>query len=405
MTTPKQSTNNTALFIFSLSIGYITSFFFGFHLTSIEIIRNIYFTDSYPERAQHYYYIAALPFIFPVLSNISRAIIPIEADSWIGVIHFFHSLAFICLIFNNTILFYIGKAFAGFAIGLSATAVPEYVGRLRPDSRGILTYLFQTFIIVGILSGQILTIFVKTPLISKISFFSVSIIALLSAFFTKFIYSTNQTDQSDQTDGKDQSKTHKTISDLLSNSDSYKSIGISLIIHMAQQFSCINGILTYSNSLLKENEDSGQKRTIVMGIFSLFCTFIASFFIEWAGRKTLLQLSNVIVILGLSILLQGKYPLIALLVFQFGFCIGLGPVTWLLTSEIFPTEYQPVASPICSIINWVLASLTVLYFEKLFQSIGNSILYFNIAVLSIFTVVLYFQLTETKGQVKPTFQS
>ncbi|KRH93205.1 Major Facilitator Superfamily (MFS), partial [Pseudoloma neurophilia] len=179
-----------------------------------------------------------------------------------------------------------------------------------------------------------------------------------------------------------------------------KSILIAIFVHIAQQASCINAVITYSNGILDKNSDgsSAQQRTFCIGLFSLVVTCGASFIIESVGRKVLLQLSIAIVIASLWMLIKKYSAFSALLLFQFGFSFGLGPITWLLTNEIFPVEYQAIAAPLCSTINWFLATITVLFFEDWLHKYGMHILYGNISCLFIIACALQILLAETRGQ-------
>lgn len=380
-------------FYISLITSYSSAFFFGFHLTSLEMIRKHYFDPANAEMFVHFYYLAAITFFVPIFSGILRSLTHLSIQKWLLIILMSHSFSFTCYIPTNVVFFYIGRISAGFAIGLSTTVVPEYVGQLNSEQRGQLTYLFQTFIITGILSGQIATIFAKNTFLVKIFFIFVSLLALIAGILTRFIKVPSR-----ENDTNHENIPKKTTYDLFKENNSKKSICIALLIHTAQQATCINAVLTYSNTLLdQENVESSQKRTIIMGFFSLFVTCVASFIIEKIGRKILLQASSLLIMISLWILINLSNPLIALLVFQFGFSFGLGPITWLLTNEIFPSEYQSVATPICSTINWSLATMTVLFFEKWINLYGIKILYVNIVALFIISCVLQFLLKETKG--------
>lgn len=381
-------------FYISLISSYACAFFFGFHLTSIEMIRKHYFLSLDASMLIHFYYLAAITFFVPILSGILRSLVYLSIQRWLLIILLSHCLSFTCYIPSKIAIFYIARILAGFAIGLSTTVVPEYLGQLNPEKRGLLTYLFQTFIITGILVGQIATILAKNRFLVKVYFLGFSLLALIAGILTRFIIIQSRENGSNRDD-----RMRKTTSDLFRERNSKKSIFIALLIHIAQQATCINAVLTYSNTLMDQKDvDSSQKRTILMGFFSLIVTCAASFIIEKVGRKILLQASSLLIMLSLWILIQQYNPLAALLLFQFGFSFGLGPITWLLTNEIFPQVYQSVATPLCGTINWLLATVTVLFFEKWINLYGVEIIYGNIAVLFMISCILQYLLVETRGQ-------
>ena len=70
---PIQNYSKTKQYI-SLTTGYLTAFFFGFHLTGIEMIRNHFFEKDAALRST-FYIIAAIPFAVPILSGLLRPFI------------------------------------------------------------------------------------------------------------------------------------------------------------------------------------------------------------------------------------------------------------------------------------------------------------------------------------------
>lgn len=406
---------------FSLFISFLTALALGYHHTSLQMIINYFF---YEEQTQSkLYYTASVFFIVPIFGGILRSSIYLSLLDWIKIIFLSNSIAFIGYVFNDTRIFFISRCFGGFAAGLCLTVVPEYIGVTDKENIGFLSTIFVEFIILGIVFGQIITLLAKKMLLMKLFFFVPACFFLICAFLTRFIHdpdiSTTQLPEKknftecmtiNQTTCKPFNHTHMatqynsndlTISGLFKNPNATKSIVLAVLIHMAQQLSCINCIVTYSNTLLSEGDgssNSAQIRSIIMGIFSFVVTLAISPLPERMGRKVLFQVSIALTAISLAILIYGKYNLFAVLLFQFGFAIGLGPITWLVTIEIFPVEYQRVAAPILGSVNWFCAAITVLFFRMLLDSIGPSVLWFNVAGLIIVMIVLQILLEETKNQ-------
>ncbi|KRH93273.1 Major Facilitator Superfamily (MFS) [Pseudoloma neurophilia] len=390
----RDQNNMRSKFYLSLAVCYLTAFFFGFHLTGIEMIRKFYFKTN-EKLVQKYYYIAAILFAVPIFGGIFRSFIFLNIPQWFCIIHSSHLAAFLLYMTGYIQLFYVARFFAGFGMGLSSSVVPEYVGKLAPERRGFLTYLFQTYILVGVLTGQICTI-LSTKIVFMNSFYGIAACTALIAAICTFVIILPE---EDDIKNSRSNETHKTLLDLLKDNKSKKSIMIALLTHVTQQMTCIKAVLTYSNTLFERSSPgSAQKKTILVGFFSLVITYFTSFIIERVGRKILVQLSTIVVCVSLWILIKDYNPLFALILFQFGYSFGLGPVTWLLTSEIFPIEYQPVAVPICGIINWFCATMTVLFFEKWIKAYGAQILYINIAILLVVACMMQVLLKETRGR-------
>ncbi|XP_068119043.1 solute carrier family 2, facilitated glucose transporter member 10 [Hyperolius riggenbachi] len=91
--------------------------------------------------------------------------------------------------------------------------------------------------------------------------------------------------------------------------------------------------------------------------------------------------------------------LLSLMAFVSAFSIGFGPMTWLVLSEIYPTEIRGRAFAFCNCLNWASNLLITLTFLDVIDSIGLSwtfLLYGLMGVASI--IFIYFSIPETKGR-------
>jgi MFS family permease len=81
------------------------------------------------------------------------------------------------------------------------------------------------------------------------------------------------------------------------------------------------------------------------------------------------------------------------------FAVGLGPVFWLVLSEIYPLSIRGRAMSVGTIVNWAANLLVALSFLTLVRGIGKAPtfwLYGGITVLAWFFA--YFKVPETKGK-------
>ncbi|XP_029416657.1 solute carrier family 2, facilitated glucose transporter member 10 isoform X2 [Nannospalax galili] len=91
--------------------------------------------------------------------------------------------------------------------------------------------------------------------------------------------------------------------------------------------------------------------------------------------------------------------LICMMVYVSAFSFGFGPVTWLVLSEIYPTEIRGRAFAFCSSFNWAANLFISLSFLDVMGAIGLSwtfLLYGLTAVLGLAFIYLF--VPETKGQ-------
>jgi predicted MFS family arabinose efflux permease len=86
------------------------------------------------------------------------------------------------------------------------------------------------------------------------------------------------------------------------------------------------------------------------------------------------------------------------IVFIIGFALSLGPVPWIIMSEIFPTDARGVASSIATGANWLSNLIVVLLFPTIKDKVGaNSFFIFagGMVLFILFTILVVY---ETKNK-------
>ena len=128
-------------------------------------------------------------------------------------------------------------------------------------------------------------------------------------------------------------------------------IVIGTVLSMLQQFTGINAVLYYGADIFEKALGYGKedvlKQQILLAFVNLIFTFIAMYTVDKLGRKPLLYIGSVGMIVGfllLSLSLQfevvGVISLIGVLVFIGSFALSMGPVVWVLLSEMFPNKIR-----------------------------------------------------------------
>jgi SP family xylose:H+ symportor-like MFS transporter len=191
---------------------------------------------------------------------------------------------------------------------------------------------------------------------------------------------------------------------------------IGIMLSVFQQITGINAILYYgaeifSNALGYGAEDALKQQLWTAGVNLLF-TFIAILTIDKWGRKPLLLLGTTGMFMGLSILALtiysgqlGLISLLAILLFIGSFAMSMGPVVWVLLSEIFPNTIRSVAMSIAVAAQWLFNAIVANGFpiingSQLNIDVFNGVLpYFIFAAFSLMTFIFVWKLVpETKGK-------
>ena len=148
--------------------------------------------------------------------------------------------------------------------------------------------------------------------------------------------------------------------------------------------------------------------TVVVGLINLVFTLVAVSLMDRAGRRPLLLVGLAVQGVSLTAVAwmfhahsSGIAVLVAILVFIASFALALGPIPWLLSSEIFPAKIRGRAMLVAAFTVWVSCFLVAQTFPMLNDSpsIGPAMTFGLYAVVSFAGLLFtYFRLPETKGR-------
>ncbi|HEX4430839.1 MAG TPA: sugar porter family MFS transporter [Frankiaceae bacterium] len=190
-------------------------------------------------------------------------------------------------------------------------------------------------------------------------------------------------------------------------------IGISLAVF--QQITGINTIIYYAPTLLSSaglGNSAALLANVVNGAVNVLMTLVAIRLLDRTGRRPLLLGGTAGMVVGMLVValtfalggshLHGGTAYIAiagLLLYTGSFAIGLGPVFWLLISEIYPVRIRGQAMSVATMANWGANFVVTISFLSLLSAIGNAGTFFLFAGLSILALA-YFQrqVPETKNR-------
>lgn len=188
-------------------------------------------------------------------------------------------------------------------------------------------------------------------------------------------------------------------------------VGIGLAI--AQQITGINTVIYYAPTIFKFAGLSSASVAILasvgVGIINVIFTLVAMQLIDRVGRRPLLLVSLAgmsisLFVLGLAFKLPqlsgslGWIAVISLMIYVGSFAVGLGPVFWLVLSEIYPLRIRGRAMSIGTITNWGANLIVALSFLSLTKGIGKAATFWLFGAISIGSwFFAYFLVPETKG--------
>lgn len=189
---------------------------------------------------------------------------------------------------------------------------------------------------------------------------------------------------------------------------------LSLVVALAvlQQITGINTVLFYG-SVIWERELGGHNHSTTIGanatigLVNFVVTIFALWLIERSGRRPLLMFSSGCMaicqlLLGLAFLFNSPpAPLVlgAMLLCVAAFAIGLGPVTWTLMAELFPTSVRGRAMSVANMALWIASFVLTFTFLSLARAITITGAFCLYSFLCVVTFLLVWRAApETKGK-------
>ncbi len=143
-----------------------------------------------------------------------------------------------------------------------------------------------------------------------------------------------------------------------------RALGIGVVLAVLQQVTGINVFLYFAPEIFREivgeQTDAAMLQTVTVGAVNLLFTLVAIGTVDRVGRKPLMIVGSAgmgLALLGLGLAAYYGRTEAWVLAFILGyiacFAVAVGPVTWVILSEIFPTHIRGRAMAIATIFLWV----------------------------------------------------
>lgn len=180
------------------------------------------------------------------------------------------------------------------------------------------------------------------------------------------------------------------------------------LLFILQNLSGIDGILYYAPSIFgKLGFNAGVAAlaaTFGLGIANFIATLIALRLVDGAGRRPLLVWGSAAMVAGLgltvaaALLDQPWVGLAGLTLYIVAFALSLGPLPYVLMSELFPAAIREQGVAVATTISWLFNGAIALGFPGLVEAVGLTVamsLFLGVCVASFVVAVLF--VPETRG--------
>jgi len=325
----------------------------------------------------------------------------------------------------------------GVGIGITSVVAPLYISEVSPaEIRGALVSLYQFAITVGILGAFVvdyalahdeawrwmlgLAVVPSTILITGMLFMPES---------PRYLFKAGR-DEDARRDlarihGPDEALAEEKIilqaaSAPVAGFEALREPAVKLALFIGiglaslQQFTGINTVIYYGPHIFQlagiGSAQASILATALVGVVNVLATLIAIFLVDRVGRKPLLYLGCGGMFVALATLafvfaqphVEGalvEITLASLMLYVGCFAFSLGPIVWLLISEIFPLRARGLGMSISTLANWVANFLVSQFFLTMLARLGTPLTFSVYAALCLVTIVFVARMVpETKRE-------
>lgn len=344
----------------------------------------------------------------------------------------------LCAFAPNVYVLILSRIFVGFAVGIVNFVVPLYLSEVSPKNlRGTLVSLYQWAITAGILFSYFINAVFAQAVYNWRWMLFAGVVPGLVLFIgmcfmsdtPRWLVSKNRDDEAKKVFSKiepdiEPEKEIAEIKETLVDNRQEKAfrlkkwmimpfvVGIGIMF--AQICTGINTIIYYAPTIFKtagfDSNLTAIYATTGIGVVNFIMTIVAVFFTDRIGRKPLLYfgLTGVMLslfALGTSFAFAGvlgsslKWVAVGSLVtYIICFAMSLGPIGWILVSEVFPLRIRGIAMSVCTVSNFAFNFFVVGSFPVLMHRIGGAWTFWIFGIVSILCIIfVYFFVPETKG--------
>jgi MFS transporter, SP family, arabinose:H+ symporter len=338
----------------------------------------------------------------------------------------------------NSLSIFIGfRVLGGFAVGIASMLSPMYISEISPaPRRGRLVSFNQLAIVIGILLA-----FVSNALLVNSGEnnwrWMLAVMGLPALLFFVFLFFAPESPRwlvqkgfsdkafkiLEKVNGSELAK-----EELLTIEESIKSeedtgtyrevfsgrmrpiLIIGVFLAVFSQITGINSIMYYAPVIFQSigaGASSAVTQTALIGGGNLIFTFLAIILIDKLGRKPLLIGGTIGMIISLTSIAvafylkkyEGYVILFFILTYIASFAASLGPVTWVLVSEIFPNKLRSKAMSLAIVSLWLANFILILVFPVVLNRLGGATAFLIFDLMCVLLLLFaIFRVPETKGK-------
>lgn len=332
-----------------------------------------------------------------------------------------------------------GRIVSGIAVGIVSVVTPLYLAEIAPPHlRGRCVSLFQFCISLGIVLAFSMAFLFSEGQNWEMLFFIGACFAFLQLLTILFIPETpywmlsrGKNDLAIRTlrrlrkdllwkieiEEIHKRKTEKHLKDKKQLADFFKPhmpyiLMVGFLPSIFQQITGVNAVVYYTPKIFQIAGSISATNSIIatfsVGIINCVATFFPIWMLDKIGRRQLLLIGSLGMAISLGILSFGFFSqssamdvltLISLMAYMASFTISLGPVTWVILSEIFPLKIRGRAIAYAMGLNWLANFAVSMVFPDMIAKWGGGWCFAFFAMIAFVCFLFVYRfISETKGK-------
>jgi MFS transporter, SP family, arabinose:H+ symporter len=185
---------------------------------------------------------------------------------------------------------------------------------------------------------------------------------------------------------------------------------VGVFIAAFSQITGINAIMYYAPTIFKDmglNNESALLQQAIIGTVNLVFTFVAIIWVDRFGRKPLLLIGCIGMLISLTVItiayymrqFEGFIILFFILTYIASFAASIGPVSWVIISEIFPNKIRSKAMSLAILSLWIANLIVTQFFPVIRDRLGGATAFLFFTIACVFLLVFIIKkVPETKGK-------
>ncbi|CAA2957285.1 sugar transporter ERD6-like 6 [Olea europaea subsp. europaea] len=331
---------------------------------------------------------------------------------------------------------YMGRLLEGFGVGIISYTVPVYIAEIAPQNlRGGLGSVNQLSVTIGIMLSYLLGLFVGWRVLAVLGVLP-CLILIPGLFFIpespRWLAKMGMTDDFEAS--LQVLRGFDTDITLEVNEIKVSSLGFCSLtdVHYIKPYDITN----YSLCLCSFHNvhlllivtpylygiSSGNAATVGVGAIQVIATAISTWLVDKTGRRVLLIVSSSGMALSLLLVavsffskgfvsedstaygIFGILSVVGVVCMVIAFSLGIGPIPWLIMSEILPIKIKGLAGSVATLANWLLSWVITMTAPLLldWSSGGTFTFYMLMCAFTVIFVAIW--VPETKGKTLEEIQ-